>query len=75
MANNSTWVEQVKSREFKSSSLSYAFLKKGIKDSSNIASVFEAMHVSHAMVINNTCVSQGMETTVILYSDNQSMNP
>jgi len=45
-----------------------------MKDSGNIASIFEAMHIPHATVVNNTCVPQDIETTAIPYLDNQPVD-
>ena len=45
-----------------------------MKDSGNIAPIFEAMHILHTTVVNNTCVPQDIETTAIPYLDNQPVD-
>ena len=62
LANNPTWAEQVEQGEFEEPALSYMTLKEREMDSVNQANATEPMLDSHEMVINNTCLSQGLET-------------
>jgi len=62
LANNPTWAEQVEQGEFEEPALSYMTLKEREMDSVNQANATEPMLDSHKMVINNTCLSQGLET-------------
>jgi len=50
--------------------LSYATVKEGMDDITSIASVVEPTHVSHAIVINNVCILQGLKLSVISYANN-----
>ena len=75
LANNPTWIKQVKIGELQSLFLFYAFLKDGIKDTTNIAPVVKPMHIPHTTEINDACTSQGLEPLVIPYTINQPTDP
>ena len=67
LANNPTWIEQVKIEE---PILSYVTLKERETDSANQANVSKPTPNPHGMIINDMCPLQGLETSAIPYSIN-----
>jgi len=65
LANNLIWADQVKLSEFQELALSYTIPKVGEKKYANQVKVTEPILDPHNVVNNDTCLSQGLELMVI----------